>query len=426
MNASVTPRTEYQPTSQRTRRAAIAGAFIFAAAIASASIFATGPTATPEIRTEKSWAVSVISVLPQAMQPTFKGYGRVESSNVANIRTDLVAEVIQVLVKEGDWAEQGQVLIRLANAEVGLRVAQRNAELDQHKAALRSIETRYQLREQTTSHYQSMQQVAQNKLQRHEELMQRRLISQALLDQVVSQANSATIEYQTHTRELADFPNQLAAQRAQIAKAVALLGQAQLDLGKTTVVAPFAGPVLGVYVAAGDRSNLGMALVKIADAGGFEVRVQIPNSYADGFEQHLRAPHGPSITAGTSAGSSMKLVRLSSQVREGQSGLDAFFKVNVAAGESLPAIGRVIDLSITMPTEHDVVALPVQSIYQNNRIYEVVDDRLNAIEVERVGELQTPDGHYRVLVRSPKLSGGKTIITTQLPTAISGLLVEAA
>ena len=122
----------------------------------------------------------------------------------------------------------------------------------------------------------------------------------------------------------------------------------------------------------------------------------------------------------------MKLVRLSSQVREGQSGLDAFFKVNVAAGESLPAIGRVIDLSITMPTEHDVVALPVQSIYENNRIYEVVDDRLNAIEVERVGELQTPDGHYRVLVRSPKLSGGKTIITTQLPTAISGLLVEAA
>jgi hypothetical protein len=193
------------------------------------------------------------------------------------------------------------------------------------------------------------------------------------------------------------------------------------------VVAPFAGPVLAVHVAPGDRSNLGMALVEVAEADGFEVRVQIPESYASAFERHLRAlPGATDITARTSNGAAMNLVRLSSRVRAGQSGLDAFFQVRVAAGAALPAIGRVIDLSITMPAEDNVVALPVQSIYENNRIYEVVDDRLHAIEVERVGELRTPDGRYRVLVRSPELSGGKSIITTQLPTAISGLLVEAA
>jgi hypothetical protein len=122
----------------------------------------------------------------------------------------------------------------------------------------------------------------------------------------------------------------------------------------------------------------------------------------------------------------MNLVRLSSRVRDGKSGLDAFFEIKVAAGERLPAIGRVIDLEIAMPAQQNVVALPVQSIYENNRIYEVVDERLKAIEVERIGELRTPTGDYRVLVRSPHLSDGVTIITTQLPKAISGLLVEAA
>jgi hypothetical protein len=103
-----------------------------------------------------------------------------------------------------------------------------------------------------------------------------------------------------------------------------------------------------------------------------------------------------------------------------------FFEIKVAAGERLPAIGRVIDLEIAIPAQQNVVALPVQSIYENNRIYEVVDERLKAIEVERIGELRTPTGDYRVLVRSPHLSDGVTIITTQLPKAISGLLVEAA
>jgi HlyD family secretion protein len=427
MNASVDRLTRYLPTAEQRKRAAIAGGFIVAAALASASIFATGPSAVAELRTEKSWPVSVLDVSPQALRPTFTGYGRVESSNVANIRTDLIAEVTDVLVKEGDWVEEDQLLIRLASAEVSLRLAERNAELDQHRAALKSVEMEYALQQQTTSHYESMQQVAQNKLTRHEELMQQRLISQALLDEVISQANSATIAYQTHMRELADFPNRLAAQRARIARAQALLGQAELDLSKALVLAPFAGPVLGVHVAPGDRSNLGMALVEVAEADGFEVRVQVPDNYARSFQRHLRAlPTPAAITASTSTGFSMDLVRLSSRVRAGQSGLDAFFRVAVAAGEQLPAIGRVIDLSITMPAEQNVVALPVQSIYENNRIYEVVDNRLNAIEVERIGELQTPDGGYRVLVRSPKLSGGRAIITTQLPKAISGLLVEAA
>ncbi len=251
------------------------------------------------------------------------------------------------------------------------------------------------------------------------------LISRTLLDEVLAQANSASIQYQAHLRELADFPNRIAVQKAAVARAEALLARAELDLSKARVEAPFTGPVLGVFVAPGDRSSLGMPLAEVADAGGFEVRVQVPGNYAARFAR-LSGQETGNITARTADGRIMPLSRLSNRVRAGQSGLDAFFQVAILPGAPLPAIGRVLDVAVTLPAERNVVALPVQSIYENDRVYRVDDNRLDAIAIERVGELLTPDGELRVLVRSPRLDDGTRIITTQLPQAISGMLVEPA
>jgi len=66
----------------------------------------------------------------------------------------------------------------------------------------------------------------------------------------------------------------------------------------------------------------------------------------------------------------------------------------------------------------------VQSIYENDRVYQVVDDRLQALTVERVGDHATDAGEYRILVRGEGLRPGARIITTQLPKAISGLRVQ--
>ena len=91
----------------------------------------------------------------------------------------------------------------------------------------------------------------------------------------------------------------------------------------------------------------------------------------------------------------------------------------------MPEIGRVVDLEVTLPAEQQVVALPVQSIYENDRVYEVVgDDRLQGITVQRIGDHRAADGGYRVLVRGDGLRPGSRIITTQLPKASDGLRVQ--
>jgi multidrug efflux pump subunit AcrA (membrane-fusion protein) len=406
------------------KRIATGSAFLVLAALMSASIFATGPQAQPVERTEKAWPVSIVEIEPATMNPSFSSYGRVESSRVAHLRTDLNAQVQQVHVREGDWVYAGQPLVTLDARELDLKLVQRRASLRELMAALKSIEIEQTLFEQSTDHYASMRKVARNKLERHDNLMTERLISQSLLDEVTAQANLAEIQFQTHARQLADFPNRIDAGKAAITRAEARVAQAELDLEKTRVTAPFSGPILAVLVAPGDRSNLGTPLLDMADATSFEVRVQVPDSYAERFHRNLsrQAP----ITGYTASGLNLVLTRLSSQVKQGQSGLDAFFSLDVESGAPTTALGRMIELSVTLPEEADVVALPVQSIYENDRIYAVKRNRLDAITVERVGELETENGEYRVLVRSPQLKAGQQIITTQLPRAISGLLVESA
>ncbi len=424
MKASKLWPSRLRPTSPRARRLAMAAAMLGGAAVFSVSILATGPSPEPDLREEKSWPVSVIEAHPQPHSPTFTAYGRVEAAQLARVRTDLVAPVKAVHVQEGDWVAGGDVLIELADGEVRLALVERQAELAQHQAELRSIESERERLERTLEQAMSMHRVAQQKLERHQALLESRLIAQSLMEEVVAQANQAAIDLEDHLRRLADLPNRIAMQRARVERARALVEHATLQVKKTRVRAPFGGPVLAVNVAPGDRSSLAEPLVELANADTFEVRVQVPGSYGDRLQRHLA--QGEPVIGRLGGGHRLTLTRLARRIKTGQSGLDAFFHLSARNMASLPPIGRVVDLRVQLPEEPDVVALPVASLYENDRIYAVVDSRLKPIQVERVGEYQSADGEYRILVRSPELGDGQAVITTQLPKAMTGLLVKVS
>lgn len=415
---------EFVLSTPRRRQVAISGGIIGAALLTSASIFATGPNASPAEHVEKAWPVSVTAVQPQMLSPNFSAFGRLESNQVASLRSDLVAQIVKVHVKEGDWAEAGALLVKLDDREAKLHVLEREADLKQQQANLAAMHIQLDLEQQSAEQFESKYQIAQAKLTRHEGLMEKRLISKSLLDDVVAQANQASIDYRNHVRELTNLPNKIAAHEASVAKAQALLEQARLDLEKTEVRAPFAGPVLAVYAAPGNHSNLSVPLVDIADATGFEVRVQIPDAYAQQFYQ-AQSNGEEDITATAEAGANLTLIRLASQVRTGQTGMDAFFVFDQTA-DQVPAIGRVFSLSIELPAQSELIAVPVQSIYENNRIYAVKDGRLVGHDIERIGEQESAEHGYQILIRTDAIQPGDNVITTQLPRAITGLLVEVA
>ncbi len=119
----------------------------------------------------------------------------------------------------------------------------------------------------------------------------------------------------------------------------------------------------------------------------------------------------------------LQLARLGSQVRAGRTGIDAFFTMPVVPGSPPPTLGRVLNLRVALPEQPNVVAVPMQAIYDNTRVYVIVEDRLVERQIERVGETSAVDGDYKVLVRSTDLRRGDVLLTSQLPSAVSGMLV---
>ncbi|KGK43071.1 hypothetical protein LH51_02955 [Nitrincola sp. A-D6] len=70
------------------------------------------------------------------------------------------------------------------------------------------------------------------------------------------------------------------------------------------------------------------------------------------------------------------------------------------------------------------MALPPQALYGNDRIYRLVNDQLEAINVVRLGSRPGAEQGSEILIHSEVLQPGDWVLTTQLPNAISGLPIR--
>ncbi|MBS04939.1 MAG: hypothetical protein CMQ24_19835 [Gammaproteobacteria bacterium] len=134
---------------------------------------------------------------------------------------------------------------------------------------------------------------------------------------------------------------------------------------------------------------------------------------ADGRALHARINVSDDASGAT-------LVRLAATVDTGRPGVEGLFQV---ANPTLE-LGRAVSMTLSLPPVVDVVRVPIQAIYGQDRLFVVEDDRLLAIPVERMGELHDADGQYSVLVRADRLQAGGLVMTSQLTNAMTGLKVE--
>tara|TARA_B100000959_G_scaffold88322_1_gene93637 strand:+ start:3692 stop:4981 length:1290 start_codon:yes stop_codon:yes gene_type:complete len=406
-----------------TRDHYLLGLSILVIAIMLASfIFVTRPKAAPRVIEEKAWLVSTIVSKPASVAPNLTVFGKVESRQVANLKTSIIAPVAEVFAYEGQWVNEGDLLVQLATKELDLALGLAKSEHEQQQAVLRSVKNDFDLATQLTQHYQDLKKISDAKLQRHLNLFSNKMVSDAIVDEVRQQASQQAIVLARHLSRINDFPNQIGRQQALVDQSKANLDKAYLDLAQAEIESPFSGRVLQTFVASGDRILPGVPVIQVADSDGMEVRASVSTGIGVQLRSHMK--ESATIKASGIIDDneiSFTLSRLSGDVKVGQSGLDAFFTPDQ---DDMLDIGRVVSLSITLPEVHNVVILPMQSIYENHRIYRVEANRLVGINVEQVGDYVNEQDQYRLLVRSKELAEGDRIVTTQLPRAITGLLVE--
>lgn len=405
------------------RRGLLGVAILGVSLLLATLIVATGPDAQPQERTEKAWPVSTVAAAPTSLKPSVVAFGKVESRQTARLKTSITAPVASVLKPEGSFVAFGDLLVQLDDRELRLALIVANAEHKRRLAAQETARSDFLMARNITEHHESLSAIADAKLTRHLDLAKRNMVSDSILDEVRREASERAIALEQHKASLRTFPNVIEHHEASVAEAAALVERAELDLAQTRIVAPFEGRVIATYVAPGDRVLPGEVVVDVADYGEIEVRASVPTETGYQLRGEV-STNMPVYANGEVDGQfiQFRLQRLAGNVKSGQTGLDAFFKP-ATTGVDLD-IGRVVNLTIAMPAEADVIALPVQSIYENDRIYRVKDKRLQGVKVQRVGDYLTATGDYRVLIRSSDIVVGDELVTTQLPRAITGLLVD--
>ncbi|MBV0932617.1 efflux RND transporter periplasmic adaptor subunit [Marinobacterium weihaiense] len=373
----------------------------------------------------KRWNVTRQTLAPVTAAPELELYGQFEAPQLTRLSSALNADVIAILVQEGETVIAGAPLLQLDRREAALLQRQRQAERDAIDARIDAEHNRHRSDQRSLALELEVLALNQERVARAERLQARSLLSQEQLDNTRLTTRQQALAIRARRQAIADHPHRLAQLQAERDRIQALLEQAELDLSRTALTAPFNARIVSIDTAVGNRTRLGDPLLTLYDVDRLQLRAQIPAALLPVVRQALHAAGQPLKADATLDGQplTLQLQRLSARINPGQAGMDALFALS---GDTTPPTpGRTLSLRLQLPPQPGLFALPPDALYGQDRVYRLADDdRLEAVEVQLVGQRYLADGREQVLLQGPSLQPGDRIITTQLPNAIGGLPVN--
>ncbi len=377
------------------------------------------PPRTPE---ERSWTVLATQAAPQALSPQVELYAEIESPRQVTLRANLAADVAAVEVFEGSRFQAGDLLIRLDTQEIDFQLAQQRAQLDSLKAQLDAQLLQQETNKRALEVEREMYRIAQRSLERQADLSSRNLASREQQDSAEMNLAQRQLNLVSREQAIANHPNQVNQLKASIAQAEAQLASLELDRSRAELRAPFDGRVSALSISVADRVRNGDALARIYPTSALEVRAQLPTRILPLIKTSDEIPQLTASVQLDGRSMQLELDRLSAEVAAGSAGVDAMFRFIDTS--YAPEPGRTLSLKLNLPVIDALIPLPPVALYGTDRVYRVSDSRLEAVKVEHYGDRELDGEVPQVLVRSDALQAGDQIITTQLPNAVTGMLVE--
>jgi multidrug efflux pump subunit AcrA (membrane-fusion protein) len=340
-------------------------------AIAVAALLVVSRPDRPAIEIpEKAWSVDVIPAVPSAIRPTLELYARIESPEDARLSAAVEADVLEVLVQDGDTVAAGDPLVIVDDRDARFELLQRDADVQEIRAQINLEQQRLRRNKEALFKEQELLDLTVANAERARSLYKDNLVSLSNVDDSAEELKRQ--ELAVTSRQLVIEESEIRKQQltAQLQRAEALRDKAQLALDRTRITAPFAGVISEVDASVGDRVRIGDELMRLHNPDALELRTQVPTRFAGRVRDALEA--GVAIEA----------------------------------------------------TESAAIAVPAEAVYGRNRIYVVRGERMAGLDVQRLGERVRPDGRSEVLIRSEGLDPGDRIITTKISSATNGLLVR--
>jgi HlyD family secretion protein len=383
----------------------------------------SGPVQQPVESRERVWRVETLIAQPTELSPTLTLYGRVETPELLRAAAPADGRIAAVEVREGQRIEPGQLLLTMDPRDFVPRVQQAQADVDDLQAQLKREQLQHAANQDALAHERELLELAERARKRAGDLRERKLGSDVAVDQAGENWQRQLLAVSTRQLNVDEHAARLRQYEARLERALATLTQAQLDQERSAVTAPFSGFVARVEVSAGDQVKRADTLLTLYPSDGLEVRAKLPAPYQQELLATLTA--GRTLQARAQAGTTeiaLQLERVSGEADP--SGIDGLFRIQ--RGADVLRLGSMLTLQLQRDPQAGVVAVPYTALYGNDRLYKLVDGRLQGITVTALGDYAGAGEQPTLLVRSAQLRAGDQLVTTHLPNAVTGLRADVA
>ncbi|MFP4639024.1 MAG: efflux RND transporter periplasmic adaptor subunit [Guyparkeria sp.] len=377
----------------------------------------SSPPATPE---ERVWQVDVVDVAPGRHHPRLPLHGQITSPDRLQVSAPATARIDRLPVRDGQAVSEGELLVAFDPADFEPAVRAARATLADVEAQIERERQGHEFDRSALEMEKAIVENARRTLERSRSLSERDLASSSDVDNARDALNQAQLARNSREQAIETFPARLASLEASRESAAAELARAERDLARATARAPFDGIIGSVTATAGDQVAANTDVLEIYSLESLELRATIPARHAN---ELLGRDSDQATTASARHGGKMLDLTLARFAGEASGeGLTAIFTFDEPPASL--RLGDVLRLDVARPARDGSVPVPYSALYGNNRVYRVVDGRLERVEVTVLGDHRGSGEGRWVLVESPALRPGDRIATTHLPNAIDGLKVE--
>jgi RND family efflux transporter MFP subunit len=372
------------------RKFIIPGLVVIASIMGAVTLMATAPKLEPTATQPVPTTVRAITVQPKPVRLTVTSQGTV----MPNTESDLVPEVSGRVVTmspaliAGGYFNEGDVLLALDDADYRAAVSRASANITRAQAEFEHAKFEYE---------------------RHRELESRQLSSRSMMEGALRSSRVTG---------------------AALKDARVALEQAQRDLARTKIVAPFTGLVRSEQVDVGQFISRGAPIAKIYATDFVEIRLPLADRQLAflnlplGTRGQLPAEARPAVRlhadfAGRTYSWDGEIIRTEAEIDMKSRMVHVVARVENETQETPLSVGMYVEADIEGVLAENIVVLPRNALRNGNQVLVVdADDKLRFRQV-------TPLRLYgdQVLIQAG-LEAGERVCISPIQTAIDGMPVN--
>lgn len=390
---------------------------------------------------ERPLKVKVLNVKAQTVPVTVTGYGQARALNVVTLAAQVGGQVVAVhpRLEVGEVIEAGDQLLRIDSRDYAAAVAQSRAEVSQWASVVQRLQKQSAIDGERLKTLERNRELSRTEFERVQTLFETHSVGTRSGVDRAEQAYNASVDLADQMAQaVALYPIRIKEARSSLAAAKARLKQAQANLERCQVRAPFTGRLTRAAAEQGQFVARGTVLAAMADDTVLEILVPLDSR---DVRKWLRF----SGTAGAQAGAWFgqpeavecrvrwtedkqghvwrgtlhRVVSFDQQTRT------VTVAIRVPAAEAKPDHGRLplvagMFCAVEIPGRDlpDAYRVPREAVTYTNTVFTAQGDRLKtrSVQVARV------DGDDAFITQG--LSDGDRVIVTRLVDPMENSLLE--